>query len=101
MNHAQCRLLLPAYADGQIGPVRRFLVGRHLATCPTCMAELEAIQATRAAVRANLAFHRAPPGLAVRIGSALPREAPPEVRRASWRLGFTGAALAGGLPVSH
>jgi anti-sigma factor RsiW len=50
----------------------------------------------RSALRANLAVHRAPPALAMRIGSALPREAPPVVRRPSIRLGIAGAAMAGG-----
>ena len=97
MNHDRARLLLPAYVDGQIGPVRRFLVGRHFAACPTCLAEVETMQGMRAALRANLTTHRAPPALAMRIGSALPREAPPVLRRVPMRLGFAGAAMAGSL----
>ena len=31
----------------------------------------------QAAIRTKLPYHRAPPGLAARIGAALPREAPP------------------------
>ena len=83
MNHDRARRLLPAYADRQIGPIRRFLLGRHIARCPSCLAELEAMQAMRTALRTNLTVHRAPPALAMRIGSALPREAPPPVRRAA------------------
>jgi anti-sigma factor RsiW len=73
------------------------LLGRHIAGCPTCLAELEATQALRSAVRTNLPMHRASPALATRIASALPREAPPSVRRRPVRLGFAGAAMAGGL----
>jgi anti-sigma factor RsiW len=40
--------------------------------------------------------HRAPPALAMRIASALPREAPPPPSRQPLRFGFAGAALAGG-----
>lgn len=53
----------------------------------------------QAAIRTNLPYHRAPPGLAARIGAALPREAPPVPSR-TWRsppalhlfgTGFAGA----------
>jgi anti-sigma factor RsiW len=47
-------------------------------------------------LRTNLPVHRAPPALAMRIASALPREVPPPVVRRPLRLGFAGAAMAGG-----
>ena len=97
MTHERVQRLLPAYADRQIGPVRRFLLGRHIARCPSCLAQLEAMQTTQSALRTNLTVHRAPPALAMRIGSALPREAPPVVRRRPFQFGFAGAAMAGGL----
>jgi anti-sigma factor RsiW len=97
MNHLRARALLPAYADGQVGPVRRFLLRRHCDRCPRCLSDLEALLSMRTALRANLAAHRAPPGLATRIASALPREAPPLVRQRVPLLGFGGAALAGAL----
>jgi anti-sigma factor RsiW len=96
MNHDRAKYLLPAYVDGQITALRRFFLGRHLAACPSCLAEMEAIQAMRTALRTNLPMHRAAPGLAMRIASALPREAPPPVVRRPLRLGFAGAAMAGG-----
>ncbi len=52
----------------------------------------------RTALRTNLTVYRAPPALAARIGSALPREAPPPVAiRRPLRFGFAGSALAGTL----
>ncbi len=96
MNHDRMRRLLPAYADGQIGPVHRFLLGRHITTCPSCLAELEAMQALRSALRTNMTVHRAPPALAIRIGSALPREAQPPTRGRPIHFGFANAAVAGG-----
>jgi anti-sigma factor RsiW len=96
MNHDRAKRLLPAYADRQTGPVRRFFLGRHVVRCPSCLAELEAIQAMRLALRTNLPMHRAPPSLAMRIASALPREASPPVRRQPAWLGFAGSAMAGG-----
>jgi anti-sigma factor RsiW len=98
MRHDRIQRLLSAYSDRQLGPVRRFLVGRHIARCPSCLAQLEAMQALRTALRTNLTVHRAPPGLAVRIGSALPREAPPPVtRRRRLHFGVAGSAMAGAL----
>jgi anti-sigma factor RsiW len=98
MNHPGAQPWLPAYADGEIGSVRRFLLWRHIAHCPSCLAELEALQSMRDAVRTNLTLHRAPPALAMRIASSLPREAPPAIlRRTLPRFGFAGSALAGGL----
>jgi anti-sigma factor RsiW len=98
MNHARTKRLLPAYADRQTGFIQNFFLGRHIARCPSCMAELEAIHAMRTALRTNLPVHRAPPSLALRIASALPREAPPPVQRQPFRLGFgfAGSAMAGG-----
>jgi anti-sigma factor RsiW len=98
MKHDRIQCLLPAYVDRQLGPLRRFLVGRHIARCPTCLGQLEAMQALRTAVRTGLTVYRAPPGLAARIGSALPREALPVVtRRRQMPFGFAGSAMAGAL----
>jgi len=98
MKHQTALGLLPAYADGQLGPIRRFLLRGHVERCPTCLSQLEALQTTRAALRTNLTVHRAPPGLASRIASALPREAPPPVRRGSWTVfGFGMSGLAGAI----
>jgi anti-sigma factor RsiW len=98
MKHDRIKRLLPAYSDRQLGPVRRFLLGWHIARCPSCLGQLEAMQALRTAVRTNLTVYRAPPGLAARIGSALPREAPaPVMRQRPRHFGFAGSAMAGAL----
>lgn len=97
MNHDRLKPWLTAYADRQIGPIRRLLLSRHIARCPSCLAELEATATMRAALRTNLPAYRAPPALAMRIASALPREAPPAARRSRLRFGFPAAGLAGGL----
>jgi anti-sigma factor RsiW len=96
MTHDSVQSLLPAYADRQISPLRRYLLGRHIARCPSCLAQLDAMQATQLALRTHLTVHRAPPALATRIASALPREAPPVARRRPLQFGFAGAAMAGG-----
>jgi anti-sigma factor RsiW len=69
--------LLPRLIDGALGPIARLRVTHHVAGCTDCAARLEELRAMQTAIRTNLPFHRAPPGLAARIGSALPREAPP------------------------
>jgi anti-sigma factor RsiW len=95
-----CRLL-PALSDGELGPLRRVLVARHIARCAACATQLEELKAMRTALRTRLTYHRAPPSLAARIGSVLPREAPPaEVaprRLAVPAWGFVGSGLVGAL----
>jgi anti-sigma factor RsiW len=96
MNHDRVKRLLHAYADHETGRVQGFFLSRHIARCPSCLAELETIEAMRTALRTNLPVYRAPPALATRIASALPREAPPLIPRRPIRFGFAGAAMAGG-----
>jgi anti-sigma factor RsiW len=95
------RPLLPALSDRELGPLRRFLVSRHATRCPACAAELEELEAMRTALRTRLTYHRAPPGLAARIGSTLPREEASAAVAGSRRIvpawGFAGSGLAGAL----
>jgi len=99
MAHDRFRPLVPLLADGELGPIRRFFVRRHLARCPHCSAELEAVQSMQTMIRTRLPLHRAPPGLAARIGASLPQEASPPVPTRAWirPLGFAGSGLAGAL----
>lgn len=92
--------LLQRWHDGELNPLRRFVLARHLAHCPACSAQLDELQSMRAMIRDALPYHRAPPDLAVRIGALLPREpeAPPlPVRRWMPRWGLAGAGLGGAL----
>ncbi|HET8995037.1 MAG TPA: hypothetical protein VFN42_00070, partial [Acetobacteraceae bacterium] len=88
--------MLPRLADRAIDPLRRWLLTRHLAQCSACAAQFEDLLAMQAALRTALPYHRAPPGLAARIGAALPQEAPPASgvwrRRAPWRMAGSGLA---------
>ena len=97
MKPDRARALLPLLVNGELGPLRRWLLARHLARCPSCMAALEELHALRTAIRTSLTVHRAPPDLAARIGAALPRELPPPqpVRSRRAPLAFGGTALAG------
>jgi anti-sigma factor RsiW len=95
------RWLLPALSDRELGPLRQFRMARHVARCAGCATELEELEATRSALRTRLTYHRAPPGLAARIGSALPREMlPGEVAARRWQApawAFAGSGLLGAL----
>ena len=54
----------------------------------------------QAAIRTKLPYHRAPPGLAARIGAALPREEAPRIMRPWFRMpafSLAGTGLAGAL----
>jgi anti-sigma factor RsiW len=101
MTHDRIRRLVPMLVDGELGPLRRGLVGHHVTRCPDCAAELEAFQTMHTMIRTRLPLHRAPPGLAARIGAVLPREAPPPAPARHWfrvpALRFAGTGLAGAL----
>jgi anti-sigma factor RsiW len=93
-------VLLSGLIDRALGPNARFRVQRHVAGCDACVARLEELRAMQAAMRTKLPYHRAPPGLAARIGSALPREEAPRVARPWFKLpafGLAGTGLVGAL----
>jgi anti-sigma factor RsiW len=100
MQCDRARPLLGQLIDGALGPLRRLFVTRHLTHCAACSAQLEEMQSMQAAIRSNLPYHRAPPGLAARIGAMLPREEVPAASRSWLRMpafSFGGAGLAGAL----
>lgn len=91
---------LSGLLDRALGPLARFRVNRHVAGCHDCTARLEELRAMQTAIRTKLTYHRAPPGLAARIGAALPREEPPRVVRPWFRMpafSLAGTGLAGAL----
>jgi len=92
--------MLSGLVDGMLGLFARVRVTRHIAGCSECAAKLEELRAMQVAVRTNLPYHRAPPGLAARIGAALPREMAPREVRPWFRMpafGMAGTGLAGAL----
>jgi len=92
--------LLPRLVDGELNPLCRRIVARHIAHCAACARQVEELQTMQAALRNDLPYHRAPPTLAARIGAMLPREDVPLPSRSRWRmpaLTFGGAGVAGAL----
>ena len=95
-NEAQA--MVPAYADGEVGGLRKHWIEKHLRGCPECAARHREILALRARLRAQVPYFAAPPGLRERIRAAVASTpaAAPRARvtreRSSW-LGL--GALAG------
>jgi anti-sigma factor RsiW len=100
MECERATVLVSGLIDRALGPIARFRLHRHVAGCNGCAARLEELRAMQTAMRTKLPYHRAPPGLAARIGAALPREEAPRVARPWFRvpaLSFAGTGLAGAL----
>jgi anti-sigma factor RsiW len=104
MEYNRAAGLLSGLLDAALGPFERLRVNRHVAGCDVCAAKLEELRAMQAAIRTNLPYHRAPPGLAARIGAALEREELPASAAVASRpwfrwpaVGMAGTGLAGAL----
>ncbi len=100
MECERTTVLLSGMIDSALGPIARFRVHRHVAGCNACAAKLEELRAMQSAIRTKLPYHRAPPGLAARIGAALPHEEPPRAVRPWFRMpafSLAGTGLAGAL----
>ena len=74
MERDRAVALLPRLIDDALWPFTRLAHGAPFAGCAACAGKLEELRAMQAAIRTNLPYHRAPPGLAQRIGNVLPRE---------------------------
>ena len=73
---------LTAYHDGELTPNRQRQVEQHLQDCPTCRAELEAIEGLSSLLKADPASHLTPPQrFAAQVALRLPRSSPPHPRR--------------------
>jgi anti-sigma factor RsiW len=81
--------LLPWYLNGTLTPAETGEVERHLATCASCRAEVEAWRRLRPAVDAAVASRPAPPAdlfarVRARIGSEAPAAARPTAATPWW-----------------
>ena len=108
--------LQAALADGEVDGLRAHALRRHLAGCPACAQQQDALRALRAHLRTELSRHTAPPGLRQRVstvpvgvvtGAGAAKPGPPRLRwprrpalsGGRWRDGV-GGALAGAMLAS-
>jgi anti-sigma factor RsiW len=90
MRCDECRELLPAYTDGELIPEESNVIREHLASCPQCTADHDAMRELTRRLHAGLDRPRAPDVLKARIRGALarpdvlqPLAAPSRARRTS------------------
>ena len=84
-----------AFVDGELDPAERAAMAAHLLGCAACRGQVEERRELAAALSAGATYHRAPEGLAERIGAALdaaPAFAPGRAQR--WRPAALAASLA-------
>lgn len=99
MKCSESAALIAAYADGQVGGLRAWRVGRHLRGCAACAAKHQESLALRERLRAEIPYFPAPPRLQARVRALLAsaRGAEPAAPRAQqdhWRW-LAAGALAG------
>jgi anti-sigma factor RsiW len=99
MNCDEAGTWVTAYADQQVGPLRRYWIGRHLRGCTGCETKLQDVLALRSRMRAELPYFKAPADLRARLqaqfADARPARRPaPGPQRQPW-LWLSGGALAG------
>ena len=85
--------LLQAYADGELDPAASLEMEAALAASPALRAALERIRAMSAAIREKADYHAAPPKLAARVRTLLPKETASPRRKLSWQLAGAFAGL--------
>ena len=83
MNCQETRVLLHAFLDDELDPVRSLDVQSHLDACPDCAREHAAHRSLRAALRDKALYFRSPEGFESRVRAALGSRAAIE-RRAGW-----------------
>jgi anti-sigma factor RsiW len=91
MTCPESRILLHAFLDDELDPMRSFEVQSHLDGCPGCAREHAAQRSLRCALRDEALYFRAPVGLETRVRAALGTQRATE--RGPGRLGAMMAFL--------
>jgi anti-sigma factor RsiW len=89
MSCQETHVLLHAFVDDELDPVRSLSVQSHLDACPDCARKHAAYRSLRAALRDEALYFRSPEGFESRVRAALGSQGAIE-RRAGW-LGAVGA----------
>ena len=99
MNCNEAGMLIPSYADGEIGSLQGRSIEEHLRGCTACAAKHESVLTLRTQINAEVPYFPAPPALRERVRAMLvnaPDVAPVRPRQERDRWGWlTGGALAG------
>lgn len=82
MECSTARTCISAYLDRELADRQVAALEDHLRSCDHCRMELRMEQHCSAALRRHASYHRAPPGLAARVGLTLP--APEPEPRHAW-----------------
>jgi anti-sigma factor RsiW len=98
MNCDESKLLLDAYADGELDLVRHIELEAHVKACPACLRRFEEIDALRTRIRDSLPRFPASQQLRAKIHATLKAEAQGAARQgplpvaSGWRRNFVGLA---------
>jgi anti-sigma factor RsiW len=99
MNCHEAGTWLGAYADNEVGGLRRYRIKRHLHGCAACSTKHQGLLTLRAQVRSEVPCFKAPPQFRARlraqladVGAATATPARPQPDRWLW---LSGGALAG------
>ena len=86
---------IKAYADGELGSIRRWQVRRHLAGCESCRGELSALESVRNALAALAPTGDTEEALSPALTARLLAITPPSTDPVPHRAKFRGFAIAG------
>lgn len=92
MKHEEFRLKLNAYADNELDAGETIEIATHLAGCPDCRAEFDALRDLKRSLAETDWHEDLPPDLTVNIRQSLRRSQP-----SAWRLPAAGGLIAAGL----
>ena len=71
MNCNRAEAWVPAYVDGELDPLRRLFVDKHLRSCAGCAERLAELVSLRGRLHAEVPYFAAPPALAERVRAAV------------------------------
>jgi len=104
MNCQQARLLIDAYADGELGASEIVEIERHFQQCPGCDLAWRNLRGLRSAIKQDALFFAAPTELRQRVKAGLRSAVEPaslwRPRIWNWLTGATGACLAAALAMA-
>ncbi len=93
MNCPQARLLIDAYADGELDPASILELEKHLHDCPACALVFRNVQNLKKSLKQDALFFTAPAELRQKLKAELRPQA--ESRRPFWIWNWLAAATTG------